>query len=82
MWHWLKDSNNRTVRAWLGSGLVVLAGGAFALFTYLVPPESGGGGATTAPSVHVERGVGAGGNISVGGDLSVSGPEAPPKGAE
>lgn len=77
MWQWLKDPDNRTVLAWLGSGLVVLAGGAWAVFTYLAPPESGGR-APPAPSVQVEQGVGAGGDISVGGDLSVSGSGPPP----
>ena len=36
----LKDRRNREVLSWLGGGLVVvLAGGAWAVFTYLRPPE-------------------------------------------
>jgi hypothetical protein len=72
MWDWLKDPENRNVLAWLGSGLVVAAGGLWAVFTYLHPAESG----SSAPSVQVEQGVGAGGDISVGGDLNVSAPDA------
>jgi hypothetical protein len=72
MWDWLKDPENRNVLAWLGSGLVVLAGGLWAVFTYLYPPDA----RSTPPNVQVERGVGAGGDISVGGDLEVSGPDA------
>lgn len=72
MWDWLKDPENRNVLAWLGSGLVVLAGGLWAVFTYLHPAESG----SSSPSVQVEQGVGAGGDIEVGGDLNVSGPDA------
>ncbi len=30
MWQWLKNPDNRTVLSWLGSGLVVLAGGLIA----------------------------------------------------
>jgi hypothetical protein len=78
MWHWLKDPENRKVLAWLGSGLVVVAAGLWTVFTYLYPPDSG----STPPSVQVEHGVGAGGNISVGGDLNVSGPDASDKTAE
>jgi hypothetical protein len=74
MWDWLKDPENRNVLAWLGSGLVVLAGGLWAVFTYLYPPGPG----STPPNVQVEHGVGAGGSISVGGDLNVSGPDAAP----
>jgi hypothetical protein len=74
MWDWLKDPENRNVLAWLGSGLVVLAGGLWAVLVHLHPAESGG----SAPSVQVEQGVGAGGDISVGGDLNVSGPDAAP----
>jgi len=70
MWDSLKDPANLRVLAWLGSGLVVVAGGVWAVFVYLYPPDSGG-----APSVQVEHGVGAGGDISVGGDLNVSGPD-------
>ena len=72
MWSWLKDPENRSVLAWLGSGLVVLASGIWVVFIYLYPSYSG----RVQPSVQVERGVGAGGDISVGGDLNVSGPDA------
>jgi hypothetical protein len=78
MWNWLKDPENRKVLAWLGSGLVVVAGGAWAVFTYFHPPDTGGG----KPSVQVEHGVGAGGDVSVGGDLNVSGPDTSDKSAD
>jgi hypothetical protein len=72
MWDWLKDPENRKVLAWLGSGLVEVAGGIWAVVTYLYPPDSG----SASPSVQVEQGVGAGGDISVGGGINVSGPDA------
>jgi hypothetical protein len=78
MWHWLKDPDNRSILAWLGSGLVVVAGGLWAVLLYLYPAESG----SSSPSVQVEQGVGAGGDISVGGDLNVSGSGRSDKPAE
>lgn len=72
MWDWLKDPENRNRLAWLGSGLVVVAAGLWTVFTYLYPADTGG----AKPNVQVEHGVGAGGNVSVGRDLNVSGPNA------
>jgi hypothetical protein len=42
MWHWLKDESNRKVLAFLGAGLVALAGAGWTAFTYL-DGKSGGG---------------------------------------
>ena len=72
MWNWLKDPANRGVLAWLGSGLVVVAAGLWTVFTYFYAPDPRG----AQPNVQIEHGVGAGGDISVGGDLKVSGPDA------
>lgn len=36
----LRDRRNREVLGWLGSGLVVLAGAAWAVFTYVRPPPA------------------------------------------
>ncbi|MDN5870616.1 MAG: hypothetical protein L0H73_07865 [Nitrococcus sp.] len=69
MWNWLKNPENRNVLTWLGSGLAVVAAALWAVFTYLQPVNSG----DSRSKVQVEQGVGAGGDISVGGDLKVSG---------
>jgi len=34
IWAFLRDANNREVLSWLGSGLVVLAGGAWAIWKF------------------------------------------------
>lgn len=35
LWAWLRDETNRTIIAWIGSGLVVVASGSWVLYQYL-----------------------------------------------
>jgi tetratricopeptide (TPR) repeat protein len=39
IWNFLSDEINRTILGWLGGGLVVLAGGAFAVVKYFFPKK-------------------------------------------
>ena len=67
MWRWLKHPENRAVLGWIGGGLVTLAAGGWAIFTYFDRADRLGG---ESPRVHVEHGVGAGGDIQAGGDIA------------
>lgn len=41
LWSFLSTPKNQKTLSWLGGGLVVLAGGAWAAFTYVWPHEEG-----------------------------------------
>jgi hypothetical protein len=41
LWSFLSASKNRLTLSWIGGGLVVVAGGAWAVFTYVWPHEEG-----------------------------------------
>lgn len=41
LWSFLSASRNQKTVSWLGAGLVVVAGGAWAVFTYVWPHEEG-----------------------------------------
>jgi hypothetical protein len=40
LWSFLSAPKNQKTLSWLGGGLVILAGGAWAVFTYLWPHEA------------------------------------------
>ena len=40
LWSFLSTSKNQKTLSWIGGGLVVVAGGAWALFAYLWPHEA------------------------------------------
>jgi len=40
LWSFLSASKNQKTLSWIGGGLVVVAGGAWAIFTYLWPHEA------------------------------------------
>jgi hypothetical protein len=74
LWPFLQQDKNRQVLGWLGGGVVVFAGGLWAVVNFLSsshPPPQG-------PDVHVEApgGVGAGGDIR-SSTITVH-PQAPP----
>lgn len=62
LWAFLNDKANRAFLGWLGGGLATLAVGAWAVFTYVFPPDKGG---ETQPALSVESqgGVAAGRDI-------------------
>jgi hypothetical protein len=41
LWSFLSAPKNKKTLSWLGAGLVVVAGGAWAVFTYVWPHEEG-----------------------------------------
>jgi hypothetical protein len=42
LWSFIANSRNQKTLAWLGSGLIVAAGGAWTVFTYVWPAHEGG----------------------------------------
>jgi len=71
IWSWLRDEENRKVVAWIGSGFVAALGAL--IYQNATPgPESGAANPPASVNVTVGDGVGAGGNIQVDGNLSVS----------
>jgi hypothetical protein len=58
LWSFLARPQNRQILAWVGSGLVAVAAGAFAVMTYLWPAHE------TAKTVCAQQGVAMGGNVS------------------
>jgi hypothetical protein len=75
VWAFLRKPGNRQLLAWLGGGAVVLAGGIWAVVTYLWPAYE------ARKAVCAERSVVIGGNVSgstvsnrIAGGKAVSGP--------
>ena len=61
----LARKGNREILAWLGSGLVVLATGLWAVFTYVFPPQKSASTPAASPSVNANCGsVAVGGNVT------------------
>jgi hypothetical protein len=69
VWSFLLDENNRTLLAWIGSGVVVIAGGVWAIVKFVLSKKSGD--SASSPTVSASHGgVAAGrdirGNIDTG----------------
>jgi hypothetical protein len=63
IWSFLLDENNRAVLAWIGGGVVVVAGGVWAVVKFILAKRTQK--SRPAPSVTATHGgVAAGGNIS------------------
>src|SRR5258708_183155 len=60
MWAWLGDSSNRSVLTWIGGGLVVVAGGIWAVVKFFA---KGGDDKRATPGVSADRG-----GVAVGRD--------------
>jgi hypothetical protein len=61
VWTFLKDPANQAVLTWIGGGIVVVAGGLWAVVKFFAKKEDAG---DTKPRVKAEGGsVAAGGNI-------------------
>jgi hypothetical protein len=73
LWRFLRQEKDRQVFGWFGGGLVVLAGGVWAVITFFSSPHP-----TPAPETNVEApgGVAAGRDIR-GSTITVH-PQAPP----
>jgi hypothetical protein len=76
LWSFLSASKNQKTLSWLGPGLVVIAGGAWAVFTYLWPHEASppeGPKIVCAEPGGVAAGRDANGNtITINGDAQVA----------
>lgn len=57
-WSFLSKDKNRQLLSWVGSGLVALAAGAWAVVSYVWPAHDG------AKTVCAQQGVVVGGNVS------------------
>jgi hypothetical protein len=69
LWAFLSQSTNQEILTWLGGGVAIAAGGAWAVIRFLVrPPDSPGAGATQ-PSRSTVRAKG--GGIVAGRDVTV-----------
>jgi hypothetical protein len=63
IWSFLLDENTRAVLAWIGGGIVVVAGGVWAVLKFILSKQTEKN--PPAPSVTATHGgVAAGGNIS------------------
>jgi tetratricopeptide (TPR) repeat protein len=74
IWTFLSDPNNQQTLAWLGSGLVAVAGGLWVVIKFLFPRSSG----STPPSqtISADRGgIAAGGNVAIDRRKGMSGIE-------
>jgi hypothetical protein len=80
-WAFLTDPAHRELLAWLGGGLAVLLGGAWAVFTYLRPSPTAKEAESKSAAVTANRGVAAGRDIK-GSPVNISGsprPGGPPR---
>lgn len=78
-WLFLQRGRNRTVLAWLGGGLTVVAAALWTVFVYFDRPPNGPN-AGTRPDVEArDGGVAAGGNIT-GTTITIDG--SPPSSGE
>lgn len=65
IWAFLSEPGNQKTLGWLGGGLVVGAGGLWAVVTRLFPRSSSGGATPTTQITADRRGIAAGGNVTI-----------------
>jgi hypothetical protein len=74
LWAFLSDPDNQQTLAWLGGGLVAVAGGLWAVIKFFFPRSSGG--KPTSQTISADRGgIAASGNVSIGSRHGLSGIE-------
>jgi hypothetical protein len=66
IWGFLQDESNRTVLAWIGGGMVVVAGGLWTVIRFLMSKKEKGESAS-APNVTASHG-----GVAVGRDIQGS----------
>lgn len=65
IWAFLSDPQNQKTLGWLGGGIVVLAGGIWAVIQHVAKPAASARPQPTT-SIHADRrGVAAGGNVTI-----------------
>lgn len=72
LWSFIANSKNQKTLGWLGSGLVVAAGGAWAVFTYVWPAHDGAAH-DTATVVCAQQGSVAAGRDASGNSVTING---------
>jgi hypothetical protein len=73
LWSFLSAPKNQKTLSWLGPGLVVIAGGAWAVYTYVWPHEADGPKIVCAQPGGVAAGRDANGNtITINGSVQVA----------
>jgi hypothetical protein len=65
LWAFLSDSDNQRTLAWLGGGLVVTAGGLWAVIKFFFPRSSGSPPSPSNVITADRGGIGAGGSVTV-----------------
>jgi hypothetical protein len=63
VWSFLTDEHNRTVLAWIGSGVVVVAGGVWAVFKFVLSKRTSKKSAPTPTVSATHGGIAAGRDI-------------------
>jgi hypothetical protein len=69
MWEFVADPVNRDALGWLAGGIVAIAGGFWAVFTYFHNRKSSD---TVPRPVAADRSVAAGRDVKVGGDITIT----------
>ena len=72
VWDFIRDADNQRTLAWLGGGLVVVVSGLWAAFTKLRKPSVPPPPSKPTSAIHTREGIAAGGDVRVGGDLSIT----------
>ena len=75
IWTFLTDPSNQATLSWLGSGIIIAAGGAWAVIRYFVrQPEPGQAAKPPGSTVHAEgRGIAAGRDVTLRSSRGISG---------
>lgn len=67
IWDFLRDEGNRAVLGWIGGGIVVVAGGIWAVIKYRTEPKAEHSAKQQPPSVSASHG-----GVAAGGDIKNS----------
>ncbi len=67
VWSFIGDDSNRAVLTWLGSGLVIVAGGAWSVLRYFVKADGGRPEPARVDEVRGDRG-----SIAAGRDVTIT----------
>jgi hypothetical protein len=67
MWKFLRNKSNREVLGWIGGGLVVVCGAAWAVFVFLYTPTKSSPTPAAPATVQADCG-----GVAIGGDVAGS----------